>query len=316
MEAIQARLHGPAKDPGYLRKLVYAGAIDVVVDGLNEVSAQTQARIVEFAGTYFKGNLVIGTQPMEWQPPPLARRYVLQPLREDQIRTFLVSRAGSLPEDATVTGEAYEKACASYLAGALSEKLPEATREVSRRLLSNPMDLTVVALMLARGELPSLFELQQQQCRIMAEDYERVNVGQAFPLQAFSERVYEMRAGDVASFAEGEFPKELACMERHKMVVARRAVLEGQKQRTEWSFRHDKIMDYFLVQAFRGPGNSRPMEHLGDARFRGTYLLLAQLLPVDAAAALERRLIDHAADTRDHSVSDEFVQLLRPRLAA
>ena len=38
-------------DPEYLCKLIYAGAIDSAIDGLNEVSADTRARVVEFAET-------------------------------------------------------------------------------------------------------------------------------------------------------------------------------------------------------------------------------------------------------------------------
>ena len=48
-------------------------------------------------------------------------------------------------------------------------------------------------------------------------------------------------------------------------------------------------------------------------RFRGVYLQLARLLPLSDARALERRLIDYAADTQDHTVSDVFIQLLRVR---
>ena len=92
-----------------------------------------------------------------------------------------------------------------------------------------------------------------------------------------------------------------------------RSLDEGGKSRTEWHFRHDKIADFFVVQAFLGPANDKPEKHLGDARFRGVYLQLARLLPLEDARALERRLIDYAADTQDHTVSDTFIQLLRPR---
>lgn len=61
------------------------------------------------------------------------------------------------------------------------------------------------------------------------------------------------------------------------------------------------------------PANDKPEKHLGDARFRGVYLQLARHLPFDAARALERLLIDYAADTQDHTVSDTFIQLLRSR---
>ena len=50
LDAIRARWKA-RPDPEYLRKLIYAGAIDSAIDGLNEVSADTRARVVEFAET-------------------------------------------------------------------------------------------------------------------------------------------------------------------------------------------------------------------------------------------------------------------------
>ena len=50
-----------------------------------------------------------------------------------------------------------------------------------------------------------------------------------------------------------------------------------------------------------------------DPRFRGVYFLMAMQLPLEAAAALRDLLVEHAAETSDHSVSDRFVQLLASR---
>ncbi len=75
-------------------------------------------------------------------------------------------------------------------------------------------------------------------------------------------------------------------------------------------------MDFFLVQNFLGDGDeaeSRLVNHMGDPRFRGVYFLLGTLLPLDAAKELREKLIQYAADTKDHTVSDTFVQLLRIR---
>ena len=52
---------------------------------------------------------------------------------------------------------------------------------------------------------------------------------------------------------------------------------------------------------------------MGDPRFRRVYFLLATLLPLTDAQDLRERLIQYAADTKDHTVSDTFVQLLRSR---
>lgn len=311
LEAIQAKLHGPAQDPAFLRNLIYSGALDICIDGLNEVSADARAKITAFVESYFKGNILMSTQPLEWTPPATAKIYILEPLTENQIETFLLTRKDSLPGDARLAGDAYEQACRHYLTTTLDPQQSPETLAAMRQLLSNPMDLTLVAAMLARGETPDLFRLQQQQYRIVAEDYRQKHLHE-FPLRQFAEAVYRMRLQDEDSVPVGEFAEELQCMERHKMAVSR-SLDEGGKSRTEWHFRHDKIADFFVVQAFLGPANDKPEKHLGDARFRGVYLQLARLLPLEDARALERRLIDYAADTQDHTVSDTFIQLLRPR---
>ena len=75
----------------------------------------------------------------------------------------------------------------------------------------------------------------------------------------------------------------------------------------EWHFRHDKIMEFFIVQSFLGDSNDRPQQHLGDPRFRGVYFLLALLLSLEEAELLREQLIHYAADTKDHNVSDTFI---------
>jgi hypothetical protein len=104
--------------------------------------------------------------------------------------------------------------------------------------------------------------------------------------------------------------------EKYKMVVSRQWQDNNGEAKKEWFFRHDKIMEFFLVQNFLGSSDeidTRLKDHMGDPRFRGVYFLLGLLLPVDAAKELRERLIQYAADTKDHTVSDTFVQLLRTR---
>jgi len=93
----------------------------------------------------------------------MARSYVLEPLAREQIEAFLVSRQTALPADARITGAEYERACRAYLAQALDDHQPGEGLAVTQRVLSNPMDLTVVASMIARGKQPDLFRLQEQQ---------------------------------------------------------------------------------------------------------------------------------------------------------
>lgn len=205
----------------------------------------------------------------------------------------------------------YEGSCKGYLEKAFTPEQPEEMFNATKRILSNPMDLTLVAQMIACGQKPDLFCLQEQQYKIMAERYKNININQEFPLQSFSETVYNMRLHDKNSLPEGEFTKEFETMENYKMVVVRESNQEG--KRREYFFRHDKIMEYFIVQTFLGENNERPAKHLGDPRFRGVYFLLAYLSPLDVAEGLREDLINYAADTKDHTVSDTFIQLVRSR---
>ncbi|NET81723.1 MAG: HEAT repeat domain-containing protein [Moorea sp. SIO1F2] len=315
IEAIQAKLHGFAQDSGFLRDLIYSDAIDICIDGLNEVTPDTRAMITTFVESYFKGNIIIGTQSMEWQTPSCATTYVLQPLKPKQIEKFLLSRYKIMPPDAPISGIKYKQACEKYIDTVLHQYQSEEEHRAVRRMLSNPMDLTIVAQMIAHGQKPDLLNLQQQQYQYMAQEYEQLYL-RKFPLEAFAETVYQMRLQDEVAIPAEKWFEELICIERHKMVLSRLFVDHEGNDRKEWYFRHDKIQDFFIVQTFLGEGNDLPNKHISDPRFRGVYFLLATLLPWNAAWRLRETLIKYAANTKDHTVSDTFVQLLLSRQAA
>ncbi|WP_435027793.1 HEAT repeat domain-containing protein [Nostoc sp. CALU 1950] len=317
IEAIQAKLHGQAQDADFLKNLIYSGALDICIDGLNEVTADTRAKICQFAESYFRGNIIMTTQPLEWTPPSTAKIYKLLPLEEPQIQQFLISRQPRLPKNAKVQGTDYEQATASFLTKALTNQQSPQELTAIEKVLSNPMDLTVVALMLSQGEYPDLFHLQQHQYHLMAREYLQ-EWNQEFPLKKFSDAVYQMRLKDEQALPADEFYQVLQSLEddKYKMVVSRQWQDEKSEAKREWYFRHDKIMDFFLVQSFLGESEeakNRLIDHMDDPRFRGVYFLLATLLPLDAAKELKEKLVQYAADTKDHTVSDTFVQLLRPR---
>ncbi|NEQ70224.1 MAG: HEAT repeat domain-containing protein [Symploca sp. SIO2D2] len=339
IEAIQAKLHGQAQDAAFLKNLIYSGAIDICIDGLNEITADTRAKITHFVERYFRGNIIMTTQPLEWTPPSTAKTYYLQPLEPQQIQEFLISRQDRFPQDAKVQGEDYEKACTAYLTdilelrelgelrklGKLGEKnylnlqQPKEELEAAQRILSNPMDLTLISLMLSQGKTPDLFHLQEQQYNQMAEEFLK-EWRYEFPLKKFSQAVYQMRLNDQKALPAADFYQELLSLEdeKYKMAVSRQWTDREGKSKKEWYFRHDKIMDFFLVQNFLGDSEeveNRLIDHMNDPRFRGVYFLLATLLPLTAAQELREQLIQYAADTKDHTVSDTFVQILRSRKA-
>ncbi|MEH1823090.1 MAG: HEAT repeat domain-containing protein, partial [Nostoc sp.] len=317
IEAIQDKLHGQAQDAGFLKNLIYSGAIDICIDGLNEVTAETRAKICQFVESYFRGNIIMTTQPLEWTPPSTAKTYYLQPLEQQQIQEFLISRQPRLPKDAKIQGADYAQASTNYLTEVLNNQQAKEELDAVCRILSNPMDLTVVALMLSQGKQPNLFRLQEQQYNLMAAEYQQ-EWKQEFPLKRFSAAVYQMRLDDKQALPGDEFHQVAMSLEdeKYKMVVSRQWQDGKGEAKKEWYFRHDKIMDFFLVQNFLGETDAAEgllVDRMGDPRFRGVYFLLATLLPLDAAKELREDLIQYAADTKDNTVSNTFVQLLRTR---
>lgn len=306
VEAIASRTHGPASDAQFLEALIHVGALDIYVDGLNEASADTRAKIASFLESHHRGNIIVSSQPIEWQPPANMRILILQPLREENILGFMISRRAHYRQEG-VSDEEFHRRCVEFL-GKLTRisVLPDEAVAI-RELLSNPMDLEFVVEMLCAGLDPNLLSLHNQKYEVMAADYQRVNMGHSFPLAAFSERVYQMRVTDCVSFTKERFVRELLCMERHRMVLRREY---GDR---EWLFRHDRIMDFFVSQALLGKGNDRLLQHLGDARFRGAYLILSKILPLDEAMNLREAFVEYSAIYNDHTISDAFINLLRSR---
>ena len=285
---------------------------------MNEVSAELRAEITNFLNRYFKGNIILTTQPLlKWNPPGVAGVYELLPLEKDQIQAFLHSRESALPDSAYKKGKDYKDACTAYLNKALTRPdtcfdIIETQNEV-QVVLSNPMDLTIVSALIARGEEPNLFRLQDHQYRLMAKDFKQETGNREFPLVAFSEAVFDMRINDESEIPSDDFEDELKCLLEHKLVLHRQRQTKERNAKDIYTFRHDKIMDYFIVQTFLGKENERLLDYVDDPRFKGVYLLLALLMPEEEAQNLRERLIVYAADSGDHSVSDDFIKLFKGR---
>jgi hypothetical protein len=311
VEAIEEKLAGLPKDTDFLRTLIYTGTLDVVIDGLNEVSPNTVANVRSFLSSNEGANIIVTTQPIDWQIPSGVTKYVLQPLSMTKVKEFLHSRKGLLPAAAPVRDKAYTDACTKFVEKVLADGKDPATLAASR-VLSNPMDLSVVASMLSQGSEPDLPALQRQQYELVAKDYQTVNANREFPLRVFSAKVFEMRLNDRQELPSDVMMAEIPLLEKHKMVFRR--VLKDDKGAdvVQWYFRHDKIQDFFLLQDFLFNPDKQE-QCVDDARFRGVYFLLATRLPINDANALRELLINRAVDNHDHSVSDEFIKRLRER---
>ena len=309
--AIQSKIPISQTDPKFLKKLIYNNALEICIDGLNEVTPDTRTKISYFVESHFRGHILLATQPLDWIPPSTTKTYILQPLKREQIRQFLQTRQFNPLAEPSISRSEYEEACEEYLGKTFnSQKHSEEEGKTVRRLLSNPMDLTIVAQILAQGKTPDLLNLQQQQYKVMAAEYKEVNFD-SFPLTEFAETTYQMRLNDEINIPS-EWKKELHTMEKYKMVLRRQKHMEDDVD-SEWYFRHDKIQEYFIVQTFLGEENQKLEEHINDPRFRGVYLLLATLLPYPEAWLLREKLLQNAAETKDHVVSDQFIQRLNSR---
>jgi len=83
--AIQEKLDDYVKqDPNFLQSLIDHRAIDICIDGLNEVTPDTKAKIIKFVESNFKTNIIMTTQP-NWTPLPtgMLKIYTLQPLTNE-----------------------------------------------------------------------------------------------------------------------------------------------------------------------------------------------------------------------------------------
>ncbi len=312
IKAIQDKLHGQAQDVKFLKSLIYSGAIDIYIDGLNEVTADTRSQIKQFVESYFRCHVIMTTQTLQWEPPSTAKTFILKPLTKEQITQFLLSRSLRLPANAKIKDEEYKKACKNYLEKILNPQQPATELEANYGVLSNPMDLTLISQMLSQGEHPDLFRLQEQQYNLMAQEYKQ-EWKHDFPLKRFSQRVYQQRINDENAIPADEFDQEVLSMEdqKYKMIVSRQWENKYGQTKKEWYFRHDKIMEFFLVQNFLDTSlaaKERQTKHMSDPRFRGVYFLLAKLLPLDEAQELRENLIQYAVDTKDHTVMDTYVQ--------
>lgn len=112
-------------------------------------------------------------QPLEWIPPSTAKTYKLQLLTCQQIEQFLLRRASRLGTGAKITGDKYKKNCQEYLAEILDNQQPSSELDAASRILSNPMDLSLVSTMISQAQHPDLFNLQQQQYNLMSAEYQR-----------------------------------------------------------------------------------------------------------------------------------------------
>jgi hypothetical protein len=293
VEAIRKRLPGWLRDEDFLGQLIHLGGLVVIVDGFNEAGPVARVNILEFVRRAGGAAILIATQPFEVEWPNHIRILKLQALNPDLAIDFLCLKG--VPRDRAK----------QFVENPLSGEQDALDLKMNRLILANPFDLTVIAEMLQSGTVPNLQALQQQQYDLMTAAFRRLH-NRAFPLEAFSEHVYENVIGDEERLNAKTFGSEVGQMAEAKMVLR----CEVQDGEIEYTFRHDKVRDFFVVKALTR--SDRIYGHFGDPRFRSVYLSLA-MLPKEEAALLRNALDDWATDHKDHSLADDVRRAIRRR---
>jgi hypothetical protein len=308
-----SRIIHDVQETGFVRSLVHTRALIVVVDGLNEVSADTREKIGAFARDMSKGDVIVATQPIEWRPPPNSRTFGLLPLNRSEATAFIGSRPVGADPSQPCHGPAYKAAVETFVSRALDEAPSDLERDTAELMLSNPFDLAFAAELLARGRMPSPSKLVDEAFRLAEERYRNV-AKTLFPMEAFGLHAVKMRLEDRNWLNPDEFAAEASCLLEQRLLVSR-AMKGAQGVVDRLLFRHDRVWDFFIAAAFANDPDFWA-EHVGDARFRGAYLRIAETWDPESAKKVRDHLNVSAAESGDHSTSDEFIKRLEKRLRA
>jgi hypothetical protein len=308
-KAIAARVPLFSQDTDLLHSLIFAGRMEVYIDGYNEVDPSTQEEIAGFVAMSVHAKILVTSQiPIRG----LSRLDTLEllPLRREEIQEFLISRETILPPDFLLSGEAFRTVSAAYLKNLWTGSRPESETKALEQVLSNPMDLTTTALILGNGKEPSLLSLQEQQFAMLQANHLH-KYGRQFRTELFSENVFQLRVNNDDDLDKSTYDREVASLIDDKMAITRAVEVPGKAPTQEILFRHDRIRDYFTHFAFLDSDkDERRLQHASDSRFAGVYEYLAKTLDLGAAERLREQLIMSAVENQDHRLSDSFIKQL------
>lgn len=317
--AIREKLHGLAEDEKFLNQLIYIGALDICIDGLNEAPPDTRSKIGALLEGFESSNILITTQPIDLKYGGITEVFTLQPLAEDEIRAFILRRmgiaeSGASDNSALAEGELKDpqvQRVDEYLAMSLSPELLPEQRKAALDVLSNPFDLSIVADMLKRSIQPKLYGLIEQEFQLADDEYRRTHSKSEFPIDAFIEAVYQSRINPSDSSVQTEFGDEIESLREYRLVIVYRSD-SGDKY---WTFRHERIRDYFVAKAMlKKP--ERLEGDLDNMRLRGAYAVLATELPDSEAQWLKDKLVSYAVQNNDIATLRDFVKGLSSKEAA
>lgn len=267
---------------GFVDSLLYGGAVELFLDGLNEAPPATVAEITSFCNRAHHARVYLTSQPMRWAYPANARVWRLLPLAPEQLQEFLLSQWVAVRRD-DLDQAAYETRIQAFL-----NERPFERRDVrEQEVLRNRYDLAFVAYLLARGLSPNLHSLRQQVVDDVARTYAEAVPGGVFPLAALGELAVRVLENGAPMLDLEQLDAAVV-----ELLVERKLVLR--RGDGACVFRHDSITCYFaaegvfapLVTAERLDAKAVAPERLSNQRFRGVYLQLAESRPLEAVERL------------------------------
>ncbi len=179
-----------------------------------------------------RGDVIVGTQPIEWRPPPNSRIVDLMPLSRARPSRVHASSSGRADEAQPCHGAAYEAAVAIFMRRALDEAPSEDERRAAELMLVQSIRPRLRRRSFgsrehAFGDCADRRSLQDRRRRAPGKPGYRALTGRPFPLRQFGLHAVATRLEDRNWLNPDEFPAETPCLLEQKLLHLPRAEGRG-----------------------------------------------------------------------------------------
>lgn len=298
-------------DQHLIRAMIHSGRLFVFIDGYNEVDSSIQDQITLFLSNFPRGNILVASQ-IPLRGLTRLKTFEILPLEDNARRDFLLSRVNVLPATSCVQGGLFTRSASAFFDEYVSRRQQNPQLIAMDEAMSNPMDLTTVALLISQAKVPDLYNLEWQHFEVAQHRLE-MN-GSRFRIEPFSKAVLAQRLMDQEDLEKLEFKPEVIALVECKLAQLRTyADHTGRILVQETRFRHDRLRDFFCHFAIANTPIKEIAVLASDTRIGGVFPFLARSLPEKRASELREILIQMAAEIEDHRVSDAYVRELGRR---
>ncbi|HVI86824.1 MAG TPA: hypothetical protein VM659_00910 [Dongiaceae bacterium] len=297
--AIAETMPSALRDSKLLGRLIYVGALSVMIDGLNEADTDTRAAISRSLRDFPKATIVVASQPTAWRSPRNMLVYDIEPLSPKQVGRYLTFKGPSNDKYISSVNQLLSDNC-------VESEFDTSWKDNAADILSNPFDLDLLVSVLVKSTHPTIINIVRTYFELCIEEYEET-YNASFPMSALAEVAYGSRLDVNRTVDVSGLPKYLVSFLTEKRILVLRAIDSAM-----YYFRHDKLQDFLILQHLE---QHRELldNNVEDVRFTGVYSLLASELPQEPALKLQSKLAVAAARNKEHSILDAFVLTLAQR---